>query len=174
MDKCFQSKIKASHAALARGLSRDLMPSPRSHHLPPVEKAYDTSRIVFSIKRLHFLKKKTEIAVREARATTAILSLRMGSSSARQFGSRLDLKSSPRTALTTLATQTLSMLKASWLSGLSRLCSWDSLNDTELVDDHSLKDLTHFTQEVPLIHSAVGNSMAWHGRKGLAIFGCCS
>ncbi|KAM1033697.1 hypothetical protein ACFX13_037978 [Malus domestica] len=76
MDKCFQSKIKASHAALARGLSRDLMPSPRSHHLPPVEKAYDTSRIVFSIKRLHFLKKKTEIAVREARATTAILSLR--------------------------------------------------------------------------------------------------
>ncbi|KAM1245994.1 hypothetical protein ACFX2J_037032 [Malus domestica] len=62
MDKCFRSKIKASHAALARVLSRNLMPLPRSHHLPPIEKAYDTSRIVFSIKRLHFLKKKTERA----------------------------------------------------------------------------------------------------------------
>ncbi|TQD84504.1 hypothetical protein C1H46_029939 [Malus baccata] len=64
MDKRFQSKIKASHAALARGLPRGLLPSPRSHPLPPVEKAYDTNRTVFSIKRLHFLRKVNVDAVK--------------------------------------------------------------------------------------------------------------
>ncbi|XP_070669742.1 protein EI24 homolog isoform X2 [Malus domestica] len=59
MDKRFQSKIKASHAALARGIPRGLLPSPCPHPLPPVEKAYDTNRTVFSIKRLHFLRKVT-------------------------------------------------------------------------------------------------------------------
>ncbi|KAM1126202.1 hypothetical protein ACFX2B_040912 [Malus domestica] len=62
MDKRFQSKIKASHAALARGFPRGLLPSLRSYPLPPVEKAYDTSRTMFSIKRFHFLRKKTKRA----------------------------------------------------------------------------------------------------------------
>ncbi|KAM2976421.1 hypothetical protein FF2_013493 [Malus domestica] len=46
MDKRFQSKIKASHPVLARGFPRGLLPLPRSHPLPSVQKAYDTSMTI--------------------------------------------------------------------------------------------------------------------------------
>ncbi|KAM1020174.1 hypothetical protein ACFX2I_041473 [Malus domestica] len=55
MDKRFQSKIKASHAVLARGFSRGLLPSPRSHPLPPVEKAYDQVGQCFLLNGFIFL-----------------------------------------------------------------------------------------------------------------------
>jgi len=103
---------------------------------------------------------------------------RMVSSSASQFGSRLELKSSQRVALITLATPTSSMLRASSPSGLPRLCLWDSLKGTEWVEGHLAKDLTPFILAVPLTHLAslmiLMHLQSWRWRNSRTAASQCS